>query len=609
MNDLINILGEIYVNTIIHIEKYGHELIYGIFNSIVMSVIIFLIGIVFGIMTIVSFSHKYKLLRKTSKVYIKMFYGISFMTIWSIGIYVIFAEYSIYLISIPILAMSMNLGAYIAKITIHIVGQISYDQKETAYALGFNSLQTLNKILLPQAIREASRVYYKAWLANCKFIVLLGWFSTHTIAELKESTSKAGFTIIIPSVIVMLLNYLILIILAKFFLYLYKAIVIRCKIFNIVRKGNLDSEEHDFFEKYRHNAGREVLNIKGIRKQFGDNRVLNDVSLIVNDGEVVTVIGNKLAGKTTLLRCVSGLENVNSGTIFLNGELFERKDNEYMNYTNKASYISTKYHLFSHLTVLENLMIGPMQLLGESRQSAYNKAIELLTFVGVYEKRRLYPDKLTNGQMQRVAIARSLAMEPSLLVVDDSDEINDETLINEVSTVIKALKEKGVTILIATNDLKFAYEVSDRIAFLDNGSIYEEGNVEEIFNNPKRLKTIIYFGKLFKLQLTIKSKTFDFIDGISQIENYAKKNYLTEIQTQKIIYLYEKVCIHTIVPNMKDVFLLQFTMIYDDYNNHINVVVTYDGERFNPLEGGILEDVEDDILFTYENINRIEVVL
>ncbi|MCD4714178.1 MAG: amino acid ABC transporter ATP-binding protein [Clostridiales bacterium] len=235
-----------------------------------------------------------------------------------------------------------------------------------------------------------------------------------------------------------------------------------------------------------------MITINNVRKKFGNLEVLKGINLNVKRGEVVCVIGSSGSGKSTLLRCMNTLESVTSGTIHIDGKPLDDQT------TKDIGMVFQRFNLFAHLTVLENIMLAPMVVKGESKDKLKENAMKLLRKVGLEQKADAYPNQLSGGQQQRVAIARALAMQPKIMLFDEPTSSLDPELVGEVLEVMKALAEEGMTMLIATHEMEFAREVSDRFIFLDGGIIVEDGTPEEIFENPKHERTKVFLNRMRK---------------------------------------------------------------------------------------------------------------
>ena len=228
-----------------------------------------------------------------------------------------------------------------------------------------------------------------------------------------------------------------------------------------------------------------MIQIKNLHKCFGELEVLKGVDVKISEGEVVCIIGASGSGKSTLLRCLNFLETKDNGDIFVDGLLIEKKANDIIELRKKVGMVFQRFNLFPHMTVLQNVMEGPITVKKTPKEAAERFAIELLQKVGLEDKKDQYPAMLSGGQQQRVAIARTLAMQPKVVLFDEPTSALDPELVGEVLTVIKDLANEGMTMAIVTHEMGFAKEVSDRVIFLHEGVITEEGNPEEIFEHPK----------------------------------------------------------------------------------------------------------------------------
>jgi len=232
-----------------------------------------------------------------------------------------------------------------------------------------------------------------------------------------------------------------------------------------------------------------MISIQNLHKAFGTNEVLRGISLEVTQGEVLCIIGPSGSGKSTILRCINGLESYDKGEIRLEGHLVNRETKEIIWVRTHISMVFQRFNLFPHRTVLENVIEGPVYVKKEDRAQAISRGKELLKQVGLANKADAYPNKLSGGQMQRVAIARALAMQPMAILFDEPTSALDPELVGEVLNVMRKLAEQGMTMLVVTHEMGFAREVADRVIFLDEGVIVEEGPPREILVNPRQDRT------------------------------------------------------------------------------------------------------------------------
>ena len=228
-----------------------------------------------------------------------------------------------------------------------------------------------------------------------------------------------------------------------------------------------------------------LLEIRKLKKDYGATDVLKEVSLTVQQGEVVVVIGPSGCGKSTLLRCINGLEPIQSGEILLDGELLTDGKAKWTQIRQKIGMVFQSYDLFPHMSVLENVLLGPLKVQGRKREEAAEMAKKLLDRVGLLTKVDSYPRQLSGGQKQRVAIVRALMMQPEIMLFDEITAALDPEMVREVLDVVLELAKGGMTMLIVTHEMQFAKAIADRVIFMDSGEIVEAGAPEEFFTQPK----------------------------------------------------------------------------------------------------------------------------
>ncbi|HUJ91998.1 MAG TPA: amino acid ABC transporter ATP-binding protein [Gaiellaceae bacterium] len=245
-------------------------------------------------------------------------------------------------------------------------------------------------------------------------------------------------------------------------------------------------------------ANGHFVAIENVTKRFGDLEVLKQVSLDVEEHGVVCLIGASGSGKSTLLRCVNLLERVDEGTIVVDGETITNGKVDVNALRRKIGIVFQAYNLFPHMTVAQNVMLAPRKVRGLSQSEARSRAWGLLDRIGLLDKADEFPDRLSGGQQQRVAIARALAMEPKLMLLDEITSALDPQLVSEVLNLVRELAQSGMTMIIATHEMSFAREVSDKICFLDGGVICEQGPPDQIFSNPREPRTREFLARVIE---------------------------------------------------------------------------------------------------------------
>lgn len=241
-----------------------------------------------------------------------------------------------------------------------------------------------------------------------------------------------------------------------------------------------------------------MINITNLHKSYGDNAVLKGINEHIRQGEVVSVIGPSGSGKSTFLRCINLLENPTQGDIEIEGQSITAKDACVDKLRQKVGMVFQNFNLFPHKTVLQNITLAPVSLKLMTQAEADNKALALLTQVGLQDKANAYPSSLSGGQKQRVAIARALAMEPDLMLFDEPTSALDPEMVGDVLDVMKDLAQKGMTMVIVTHEMGFARDVSDRVIFMDGGYVVESNIPEELFTRPKEARTQSFLSKVLR---------------------------------------------------------------------------------------------------------------
>lgn len=280
-----------------------------------------------------------------------------------------------------------------------------------------------------------------------------------------------------------------------------------------------------------------MIQIKHLQKNFGALSVLKDISVNIKAGEIISIIGPSGAGKSTFLRCLNLLEHPTSGSIIIDGEDLMAPGANVPKLRRKMGMVFQSFNLFNHLSVLDNVCIGPIKLLNKNRADAEKRAMELLKLVGMAEKAHAMPDELSGGQKQRAAIARCLSMEPEIILFDEPTSALDPTMVSEVLSVIRSLARQGMTMVIVTHEMNFARDVSSRVFYMDKGTIYEEGTPKQIFNNPQRELTRIFVNRIRDFHFCFHSADYDRYALKSEWVQYSNKYFLTEESTRKALRL------------------------------------------------------------------------
>mgnify|MGYP002624021037 CR=1 FL=1 len=370
-----------------------------------------------------------------------------------------------------------------------------------------------------------------------------------------------------------------------------------------------------------------ILEVRGLSKSFGDLAVLKSVDLSVREGERIAVIGASGCGKSVFLRSLNLLEQPDAGSVVVNGMEITAKGAKVDEIRRQMGMVFQRFCLFSHRNVMDNLCLAPVELLGMQREAAEEKAMELLREVGLAAKAKALPCVLSGGQQQRIAICRALMMEPKVLLMDEPTSALDPTMVGEVLAVIRMLAKQGRTMIVVTHEMNFAREVADRILFFADGGIYEQGTPEEIFDRPKREKTIAFIHKHKYFSYDIRSKAdFDLMELQGGIWTFAEKYGIAADRVYALQY-----CAEELVYEFFDVSFvgteavrIALTLTYAEAQDVIRLELDSGGTAYDPFLAESEADEADDehigvaILkrkakhFAYcldEGVNRITVEL
>lgn len=331
-----------------------------------------------------------------------------------------------------------------------------------------------------------------------------------------------------------------------------------------------------------------LLEVEHLSKKFADSEPLKDINCSVHSGEVISIIGGSGTGKSTFLRCINRLEKPTAGKIFFYGEEMTDNPSVIRRLRQKIGMVFQSFNLFSNMNVLENIITAPMMLKNIERAAAIENAKNLLEMVGLSQKITSYPDELSGGQKQRIAIVRTLAMEPEIILFDEPTSALDPSMVDEVLSMIRSLAQKNYAMMIVTHEMRFAENVSDRIFFMNEGIIYEEGTPQEIFHAPKRDSTKIFINRLKTYEKTFDNAEINLMSIQSEIESFARKQFMSNRRNMTLQLIFEELIYNLLINSHADSFPINMKMLYNETLDECEVKIVYGGKKFNPLD-----DVDD----------------
>ena len=322
-----------------------------------------------------------------------------------------------------------------------------------------------------------------------------------------------------------------------------------------------------------------MIRIENLSKHFGELVVIKDINAEIQKGEVISIIGPSGTGKSTFLRCLNLLETPTGGQVYIDEIPILDKKTNVPKLRQRMGMVFQSFNLYSHLSILENLTIGPVKLLGKSKAAANKKAMELLKLVGLAEKVNSFPDELSGGQKQRVAIARCMAMEPEILLFDEPTSALDPTMVSEVLAVIRRLARDGMTMLIVTHEMEFARNISTRVFYMDEGIIYEEGTPQQIFEDPQHEKTRAFINRIRSMSYHISSPDYDLYALQGEMEAFCDKHTLSKKITGVVQHIAEELlCLQHDFSN------ITVGLSFSEKDGTVEMLCESSGEPFNPFE-------------------------
>ena len=569
-------------------ENRWQMILSGLGVTFVISIFSALFGTVLGFGLCMVRRSRNKVVSGAAAVFIRLIQGVPVLVLLMVLFYVVFAGARLNGIVVAIIGFSINFAVYVSEMIRTGINAVDAGQWEAASAMGFGRVKTFTKIIAPQAARHILPVYKGEFISMVKMTSVVGYIAVQDLTKatdlIRSRTFEAFFPLILTAVLYFILAWGLTLLLGL----AEKKIDPRHRRREPKRVDRKISLSENSDEAKTSQNGEAVIKISHLKKVFPNATPLKDVNAVINRGDVISIIGPSGTGKSTFLRCINRLETPTEGQIEVFGQpVTGVKPSQLLAVRRRMGMVFQSFNLFSHLTVIENIMLGQVELLGCSRQQAYERGMRLLAGVGLAEKELNYPDELSGGQKQRVAIARTLGMQPEIVLFDEPTSALDPTMVGEVLSVIRGLAEQGLTMLIVTHEMKFARDVSTRVFYMDEGVVYEDGSPDQVFDHPKTDRCRAFVHRMKTLHLEIASKEFDFIGAAADIDRFARKQLLSARQSLKYQQIFEELCVTNILPTLPDGGCeLSFDALCSEDGSECEAVVRWRGEEFDPLTNG-----------------------
>lgn len=568
-------------------------------------------------------------------LYIRLFRGIPIVVLLLVLNYLVFTGADFPAFWVCVIGFSLDFAAYTSEIFRKGIEAVPAGQSRAARALGFGRMQGFWKVVYPQALIHILPVYSGQFISLVKLTSVSGYISVMDLTRasdiIRSRTYEAFFPLIFTAVIYFLLSALLIALLRG----LEKRICPESRrtdeIEKLLQDWKSEDREHPEGEQavsvsmsdgsleqdparepaapeepdrpYRPGGSGEpsgsaelpdqsrkpenvLFRVSHLQKSFGNVTPVRDISCEIRKGDVIAVIGPSGTGKSTFLSLLNQLEKADGGEILFKGESILQPGTDLSRLRRRVGMVFQSFFLFSHLTIVENVMLAQVELIGRSKEEAFRRSMEMLEMTGLADKALNYPNELSGGQQQRAAIARELAMDPEVILFDEPTSALDPTTIGEVLSVIRKLARQGMTMVIVTHEMNFAKDVSNRVFFLDEGIIYEEGSPEQIFSSPKQDKTRQFIRHLQILTIRITGRSFDYAGAVTQIEAFGHRHVIDHAVIRRMITITEELGVSVLLDHYQDSTDAEITFEYQENTGEMYMKTVFEGTDFDPLRQG-----------------------
>ena len=519
--------------------------------------------------------------------------GIPIVVLLMVFYYVIFAKAGFDGVVVSIITFGLDFAVTCSTMMRTGIDAVDAGQGEAAEALGFAPRHAFRKVIAPQAITHILPVYEGAFVSLVKGTAVVGYVAVMDLTKVSDIVRFRTFDAFFPLIATALIYMLIVWVLVSLI-----AIVER----RFSREGRpREPKEVDMAAAAKEleavktpaqarlgmvassSGGGAIIEVEHLKKVYAEVTPLSDVNASIEQGEVISIIGPSGTGKSTFLRCINRLETPTSGRITAFGVDVTDPACDLGPVRQRMGMVFQSFNLFGHLTVIENVMLAPVEIKGTSRQDAYVDGMRLLAQMGLAGRALNYPDELSGGQKQRVAIARALAMHPEVILFDEPTSALDPTMVGEVLLVMRRLAEQGYTMLVVTHEMRFARDVSTRVFYMDQGEIYEQGTPEQVFEHPTRDRTRAFVRKLKTFTVSEKVANLDFATVVGGMAEFGRKLGIDPRTIRYAQLAFEELGIQTIIPRLARDQGVTLSFEIDEKAGKAGLAIRWEGEDFDPI--------------------------
>ena len=589
--ELIQSMKTDFVKNFIH-EARWKMLLSGLGVTLCLSALSILLGTLLSALICYLRMRKNDLAVAAGELYVHVFRGVPIVVLLLVLNYLVFTGAVFPAFWVCVTGFSLDFAAYASEIFRSGIEAVPAGQTRAALALGFGAFHSFRKIVLPQALIHILPAYSGQIISTVKLTSVAGYISVMDLTRASDIIRSRTYDAFPPLIVTTLIYFLLCALLTALLRRVEKRLTPSRRRTDHIQSllERLAADPNTLQEDRPSRAGESdaevIFHIAHLRKQFGDVAPLQDVSCEICDGDVIALIGPSGTGKSTFLNMLNRLDAPDSGELLYKGEDIMSRGCDLNRLRRHVGMVFQSFNLFSHLTVVENVMLAQTELLRRTSEMAFRYSMSMLRRVGLSEKALSYPSELSGGQQQRVAIARAMAMDPEVILFDEPTSALDPTTVGEVLSVLRGLASGGMTMVIVTHEMGFARDVSNRVFYLDEGVIYEEGTPEQIFDHPKRERTRQFVRHLKVLNLKIDGSAFDFVGAAGRIETFGRINRLEPSVIRHMILLTEELGVAILLGHYGAAADIDISFEYSEQACETRMQVAFPATGYDPLRQG-----------------------
>ena len=604
-----------FVKNFIH-EARWKMLLSGLGVTLRIAVLSTLLGTLLSALVCYLRMRKNDLAAAAADLYIRVFRGVPIVVLLLVLNYLVFTGADFPAFWVCVIGFSLDFAAYASEIFRSGIEAVPVGQSRAARALGFGAFHSFRRIVFPQALVHILPAYSGQIISTVKLTSVAGYISVMDLTRASDIIRSRTYDAFPPLIATTLIYFLLCALLTALLRRLERRLTPGERRIDRIRSllEHLTPDPDELPEgrpaQTEDPGGKAVFHMEHLRKQFSGAIPLKDVSCDIYDGDVIAVIGPSGTGKSTLLNLLNRLDTPDGGVLLYRGEDILSRNCDLNRLRRHVGMVFQTFNLFSHLTVAENVMLAQTELLHRTPENAFRRSMLMLRRVGLSEKALSYPSELSGGQQQRAAIARAMAMDPEVILFDEPTSALDPTTVGEVLSVLRTLASGGMTMVIVTHEMRFARDVSNRVFYLDEGVIYEEGTPEQIFDHPQRERTRQFVSHLRVLNLKIAGG-FDFTGAMDGIEAFGRRNMIDPPVIRRMLLLTEELGVAILLGHYGEAAEIDISFECSEQEGETRMRVAFPDTGYDPLRQGdpvsvaLIQNASSDLTSVIEEDRRV----